>query len=139
MHSAIRMPRIFWGCDMNLLKLLIGLLNRKLAYKDLVVTNHGKNSVSVNNYTTGTILAENAGYYPLGIVGHYSSSSYTGCAQAYLSNKAAGSATINYDLNNTSSSSRTTNISYDVLWAKIGGALRNIKNMLISERRWAFC
>lgn len=83
-----------------------------------VVENYDKNSVSVNNYTQTTINCVKAGYYPLAIVGWHSSSSYTGVAQCCLINKAVGSCTIDIYLNNTSSSARTTNISYDVLWVK---------------------
>lgn len=97
-------------------------LNGEITFKKptqvFVIENHNKNSVSVNNYTQTTIDCVKAGYYPLAIVGWHSSSSYTGVSQCCLINKAVGSCTIDIYLNNTSSSARTTNISYDVLWVK---------------------
>ena len=97
-------------------------LNGEITFKKptqvFVVENYNKSGVSVNNYTQTTIDCTKAGYNPLAIVGWHSSSSYTGVAQCCLINKAVGSCTIDIYLNNTSSSARTTNISYDVLWVK---------------------
>lgn len=97
-------------------------LNGEITFKKptqvFVVENYTKSGVSVNNYTQTTINCTKAGYYPLAIVGWHSSSSYTGVAQCCLTNKAVGSCTIDIYLNNTTSSARTTNISYDVLWVK---------------------
>ena len=113
---------------MNVRKILTKLLTDKA--NGFVVEAYSKNSISVNNYSQGTLDITKPGYYPIGVVGVLSSSSYIVHATCYLSAKAIGSATINYYVSNTSSSTRSTNITWYVLWAKMGGVLTNLRKVI---------
>lgn len=78
------------------------------------------NSVSVpaqgNSYKTGT--ATKAGYYPLGIVGTYSSHYRCPFAYARLTSRASGSCNWAVNIGNWYSSAQTISAKIEILWVK---------------------
>lgn len=118
------------GQKVTVPELYIG--NTRLSSKDtsgssaqFVVEYYESPSVSVSGNSSGSIShrIEKANYRAVGIVGSYVSSSYVFIRGAYLStvdysSSGVGSATIQYYVRNTSSSSQSITATTRVLWVK---------------------
>ena len=75
-------------------------------------------SISAGGVNDNEISISNPGYYPLAISGIHSTTRYFCTIQFCLTNKANGSAKIDYMTYNPSSSSRTGTVKAKVLWLK---------------------
>lgn len=87
----------------------------------LVTTGHNlcsSQSISASGYANSSTTISKTGYYPLGIVGWTSNSTYAVPVVLNITSQADGSATVNWYIRNVATSSVTVTFQCKILWYK---------------------